>query len=222
MRRKLLTLCSVVSLLLCGAVCGLWARGYIVGDLVWGMREVLTADHYYVGWVYIESGAGTFGVRYTTLQDDGTAGRRLNYRPPAPWRAGREPSGPPIGARNRWHLNGAPVGNAPLWLWHCLGFVVRRDVYSTSYTPATGIHWATTSDAVNVVVPAWSAALATGLLPAVWITHRIRERRRRRIGCCRACGYDLRATPDRCPECGAVPATPVAAQHANAVERAGG
>jgi hypothetical protein len=56
----------------------------------------------------------------------------------------------------------------------------------------------------------WPLAAGTGLLPLLWLGRGLRRsltrRARRRLGCCPTCGYDLRASPDRCPECGAVPA----------------
>jgi hypothetical protein len=50
--------------------------------------------------------------------------------------------------------------------------------------------------------PYWKLLLITGWAPAAWLRHRHRRRQNARRGLCPVCGYDLRATPDRCPECG--------------------
>ncbi len=57
-----------------------------------------------------------------------------------------------------------------------------------------------------VTFPIWYLIVLTTLWPAMLTARLIRSRRRVQAGCCRICGYDLRATPDRCPECGHAPA----------------
>lgn len=54
--------------------------------------------------------------------------------------------------------------------------------------------------AVQVCFPHWTLlALA---MPGIAVAVTRSRRRRRQHGQCLQCGYDLRATPERCPECG--------------------
>jgi len=57
-----------------------------------------------------------------------------------------------------------------------------------------------------VLVPYWAVVAVLLVLPARRARLLVRGWRRVPAGCCRRCGYDLRATPDKCPECGAVTA----------------
>jgi len=57
---------------------------------------------------------------------------------------------------------------------------------------------------VWIAAPWWFAALAAAVLPARASYKWRLGRRAKRCGCAN-CGYDLCATPERCPECGVVP-----------------
>jgi hypothetical protein len=66
--------------------------------------------------------------------------------------------------------------------------------------------WHRRLDITLVSVAHWKLAALLAVLPCVHLFASIRgvlqRRSRRRVGLCPRCGYDLRATPDRCPECG--------------------
>lgn len=63
---------------------------------------------------------------------------------------------------------------------------------------------------LDAEVPLWFAPIAAAACPLLWIFLRHRRQSTIRAGACASCGYDLRATTGRCPECGTVPAEPSA------------
>jgi hypothetical protein len=59
--------------------------------------------------------------------------------------------------------------------------------------------------AADAWAPCWLVSACTAALPAAWVVGRIRSAAAEndyRPYTCRGCGYDCRATPGRCPECG--------------------
>jgi hypothetical protein len=77
-----------------------------------------------------------------------------------------------------------------------LGFDLRPLRFSYQATPDRG--------AFELIVPLWFLAAALVALPAASAFRVIRVGRRVPGNRCAACGYDLRATPGRCPECGSM------------------
>jgi hypothetical protein len=55
------------------------------------------------------------------------------------------------------------------------------------------------------VIPGWFFLVTAAILPARWISHglpKLTPKESRNKMLCPQCGYDKRATPDKCPECG--------------------
>jgi hypothetical protein len=90
----------------------------------------------------------------------------------------------------RVRFNGEPLPTLELWRW------VMIDQF-----PFRG----TNGVSVNItrwMFPMWPLVIPFIPLPVLWMQRRRRRARWQREGRCLECGYDLRATRDRCPECG--------------------
>lgn len=60
----------------------------------------------------------------------------------------------------------------------------------------------TTLDIYHVRIPSWFPCLLTAIPPALWLRQTRHKHNRAKLGLCLHCGYDLRASQGRCPECG--------------------
>lgn len=169
---------TVVMLLLGVAAAGFWARSYWVEDTIRSEQR----RGYVETKLVFDSAAGEVMVvrhwyHWEYLSDDAPIKREPDYR-----RFGWEPDEHP----RRW----AHGMNQP-GLWDRIGFNVEIS-RSPTYT------------FYRLVVPYWFVVLVLAVVPAGRFLIAWRRRRQRSAGHCVVCGYDLRATPDRCPECGHV------------------
>src|SRR3954451_5018737 len=120
------------------------------------------------------------------------------------------PADPGWGAKPGWStvyaratgtvLYFAPPGGRRWWS----SFHFRTDPRAVAWFPTeNGKMVYSTGRGTYVHTPYWVPACLLVITPAGLLIRRIRLRRRSRLGLCVKCGYDLRASPDRCPECGA-------------------
>jgi hypothetical protein len=71
------------------------------------------------------------------------------------------------------------------WRWKTFGFDRKHDFNGDDYE-----------------IPVWSILALSALLPVLRLARWRKGRGLAQMGHCVRCGYDLRATPSRCPECG--------------------
>jgi hypothetical protein len=183
MRRHLYNAMTALSLLLAIAVAARWARSYtrVEDYIAWrgGTTQIL---HSKDGRVWLEHWRGVNPV--PTIPESSDVLWAL-------WGTKNSIDGQPI-----------VVGYSPPPPSQTNGFGFVQ--YVMDVGALTGGRY--TGSMHSIAIPHWVIVGGALIAPIGWAVGSLRRHRWRRHGLCPRCGYDLRATPERCPECGRAPA----------------
>ena len=195
------TIAATISAVLWAAVVASWVAGYGHDDQ-WIVQSVLTPSPglvRYSSWS-ISGGDGTLTFFWGRTQASVLPGPRTTLHRPhdrmpgdgVHWLHVRRDTARPT---NTFRPSSP---DPPRW-WNS-DFQVQRP---RTIPPGKG----ETQRVAFISCPHWAVAGPLTVLPLVWAARRQVRRRRDLTGRCRRCGYDLRASPARCPECGAAAPT---------------
>jgi hypothetical protein len=189
--RRLFTLLSASSLLLCVATCAMWMRSYWTSDQV-----RLTGDRE----IDLQTVRGRLIVAYES-KFAGQSGN-YNFRDVLPgdrlWLSHNNT----LSERSTWMVE---QFHRPATLGSPFRSVLGFAWMSEDVTRPEGRFYRVRDVVWILQIPCWALAGLFALAPSLYVRARY-LRRPVEFSTCQTCGYDLRATPDRCPECGVVPA----------------
>ena len=189
MKRWMFNLFATISLLLCLATAALWVRSYWRADMICWVQEVSSEPKWTRQWS-MRSLRGSLQFSKFNHHDSGVFFDCDTWWGDF-WETGRMYRQEAADDIGQWENENELI---PTPLWRRLGLRADDIIFVKRFTPGEG-GWV-------YGAPCWLAMILSGFLPAIWLARRLWVRRRTTCGLCSACGYDLRASKDRCPECG--------------------